>query len=278
MYRIAKVLNNNGILAVKDGREVIFLGKGIGFGKKINDVYKPEPNVREYEIETQEQEKRIPQEIVRKVNPVYIEIASEIIKLSQQKFGYVDTRILLPLADHIEFAIKRYAKNIIISNPLAKDIELLFPEEYAVALKGKEFIKQMTDYEITDDEVGYITLHVHSAISSNHVMESIQAMEVIRESIDRLRKDLKIVISENSVSYTRLMNHIKYLLLRINTNEKLKMDISDFTRENFPFAYEKAKKMCFRLSKVINKSIPESEVGYLALHLERIISTELKQV
>lgn len=41
MYRIAKILNNNGVLATKDGQEVIFLGKGIGFGKKVNDLYEP---------------------------------------------------------------------------------------------------------------------------------------------------------------------------------------------------------------------------------------------
>lgn len=275
VYRIAKVLNNNGVLATKDGQEVIFLGKGIGFGKKVNDFYEPAPGVREYKMETKKQEKRLPHEIIGKVNPIYIEIASEIVKLSQREFGHVDTRILLPLADHIDFAIKR-VKNISMSNPFAKDIELLFPEEYAVALKGKEFIKEMTGCEIPDDEVGYITLHVHSAIGSEHVTESIQAMEVIHESIDKLQEDLKIEIDDSSISYMRLMNHIKYLLLRLNTKEKLQMDISEFTREKFPFAYEQAKEMCLRLSNVINKAIPESEVGYLALHLERILSSELK--
>ena len=43
MYRIIKVLNNNGIL-VLDGesqREVILLGNGIGFGHRTGeDVYK----------------------------------------------------------------------------------------------------------------------------------------------------------------------------------------------------------------------------------------------
>ena len=55
-------------------------------------------------------------------------------------------------------------------------------------------------------------------------------MEVIRENIDQLRKDLRITIDENSISYTRLMNHLKYLLLRLDTKEKLQMDISEFTK------------------------------------------------
>jgi len=103
-----------------------------------------------------------------------------------------------------------------------------------------------------------------------------QAMEIIHESIDKLRKELNIGIDRNSISYIRLMNHIKYLLLRLNTEEKLQMDISDFTQERFPFAYERSKEICIRLSKVMKKEIPQSEIGYLALHLERILSIELK--
>lgn len=57
MYRIEKVLNNNSILASKDNQEVIFLGKGIGFGKKINDIYIPGDGVKKYKMETKEQEK-----------------------------------------------------------------------------------------------------------------------------------------------------------------------------------------------------------------------------
>ncbi len=51
------------------------------------------------------------------------------------------------------------------------------------------------------------------------------------------------------------------------------MDISEFTKEKFPFAYLQAVNMCNALSKALNKELPETEVGYLALHLERILSS-----
>ena len=42
MYRVIKVLNNNSILALSspENNEVIILGKGIGFGKKISESIK----------------------------------------------------------------------------------------------------------------------------------------------------------------------------------------------------------------------------------------------
>ena len=40
-------------------------------------------------------------------------------------------------------------------------------------------------------------------------------------------------------------------------------------------AYEQAIRMCDNLSKVLHKELPESEIGYLALHLERILSSTI---
>lgn len=148
-----------------------------------------------------------------------------------------------------------------------------FPDEYEVALEGREVINKFISRMINDDEVGFITLHIHSAISSNQVAESMEATRIIHESIIKLENDLNIVIDIQSVSYARLMNHIKFLILRLNKNEELQMDISEFTKDKFPFAYEQASNMCEALSKVLKKKLPETEVGYLALHLERILSS-----
>ena len=40
MYRVSKVLNNNGVIAIEmeENQEYVLLGKGIGFGKKVNDL------------------------------------------------------------------------------------------------------------------------------------------------------------------------------------------------------------------------------------------------
>ena len=125
MYKIIKVLNNNTILACNETEEVIIMYKGINY-----------------------------------IDPVYLEIASEIIRLIIEKFGKIDNDILLPLADHIYFAIKRMDENIMPLNPFINDIRLLFPDEYEVALEGREVINKFISRMINDDEVGFITLHI----------------------------------------------------------------------------------------------------------------------
>ena len=40
MYRVSKVLNNNGIIAInmEENQEYVLLGKGVGFGKKVSQT------------------------------------------------------------------------------------------------------------------------------------------------------------------------------------------------------------------------------------------------
>lgn len=277
MYQVLKVLNNNTILAKNREEEVIIMYKGIGFGKKVNDSIEVPSQAKKYLMQKNYQAKDKMMKVTDYIQPEYLEVAAAIIKEATLHFDKVNHDILVPLADHIFYAIKRMEENIMPSNPFAYDIQLLFPEEYEVGLKAKDIIKEMINKDINQDEVGFITLHIHSAVSSNKVGESMEAARVIHESIVKLEKDLNTKIDVNSISYARLMNHIKFLIIRLNTNEKLQMDIGEFTKTKFPFAYEQAENMCKALSNVLKKELPESEVGYLALHLERILSSAFNE-
>ena len=276
MYTIIKVLNNNTVLAKHNHEEIIVMFKGIGFGKKAGECLEIPPQAKKYLMQKTYQSKDRFQNIIEYIDPIYLEIADEILKRAEARFAKIDYNILLPLADHIFFTMKRMKENILPSNPFHYDIQLLFPNEYEVAQEARDIIFQYTSQKINDDEVGFITLHVHSAVSSNKVVESMEATRIIHEQILQLQNDLNIVIDVHSISYARLMNHIKFLIVRINSGEKLQMDISEFTKDKFPFAYQQAQQMCDSLSKILKKEMPETEVGYLALHLERILSSTVQ--
>ena len=269
MYTVVKTLNNNSVL-VQDasGVSMIFLGKGIGFGKKNGDSITLGAGVELYRFT----------EIIQEVNPVFIEVAGRILQLAQARFHEVDKNILLPLADHIAFSIERMKANMDISNPFASEIALLYREEYEVALQGKAIIEEMCGYTINEGEIGYITLHVHSARGEDKVSEAMQTAVIIRDSIEEVERDYGISIDTNSMSYTRLMNHMKFLMLRLQSDEELQMDVGDYVSKQFPYAYKTAQKICEELRKVYHKDIPETEIGYLALHIERVRTSEMKEL
>ena len=278
MYTVVKTLNNNSVL-VQDvsGISMIFLGKGIGFGKKNGDSITLGAGVELYRF-TETNDHGDAMEIIQEVNPVFIEVAGRILQLAQARFHEVDKNILLPLADHIAFSIERMKANMDISNPFASEIALLYREEYEVALQGKAIIEEMCGYTINEGEIGYITLHVHSARGEDKVSEAMQTAVIIRDSIEEVERDYGISIDTNSMSYTRLMNHMKFLMLRLQSDEELQMDVGDYVSKQFPYAYKTAQKICEELRKVYHKDIPETEIGYLALHIERVRTSEMKKL
>lgn len=277
MYTVMKALNNNSVLVQDEtGTSMIFLGKGIGFGKKNGDSIACGAGVEVYRF-TETNDHGDAMEIIQGVNPLFIEVAGKILKLAQIRFHEVDKNILLLLADHIAFSIERMKADMDISNPFASEIALLYKEEYEVALQGKAIIEEMCGYTINEGEVGYITLHVHSARGEDKVSEAMQTAVIIRDSIEEVERDYNITINTNSMSYTRLMNHMKFLMLRLQGNEELQIDVGDYVSKQFPYAYHTAQKICEELRKVYQKDVPETEIGYLALHIERVRTSELQE-
>ena len=277
MYTVMKAINNNSVLVQDEtGTSRIFLGKGIGFGKKNGDSIACGAGVEVYRF-TETNDHGDAMEIIQGVNPLFIEVAGKILKLAQIRFHEVDKNILLPLADHIAFSIERMKADMDISNPFASEIALLYKEEYEVALQGKAIIEEMCGYTINEGEVGYITLHVHSARGEDKVSEAMQTAVIIRDSIEEVERDYNITINTNSMSYTRLMNHMKFLMLRLQGNEELQIDVGDYVSKQFPYAYHTAQKICEELRKVYQKDVPETEIGYLALHIERVRTSELQE-
>ena len=81
------------------------------------------------------------------------------------------------MADHLDFAIRRIQNGEQISNPLTDDIRVMFYKEYKVASCIQELLWGRLQIRIDEHEIGYLALHVHSAIEEEKVS---QAMEVAR--------------------------------------------------------------------------------------------------
>lgn len=276
MFRVIKVLNNNAILAT-DGsdNEIVFLGKGIGFNRKVDDTFDAIENSKCYHLQ-KETEKGNSLDLIDNMKPLYLEIASEILNIAEKRFNKIDNSVLVTLADHIAFSIERLKKDMVLDNPFADDIKSLFTEEYKVALEGREIIKNRTGEIISDDEVGYITLHIHSALTSDNVSQSMRIAMIIRETIEKVEDEFDIEIKTDSLSYTRLMNHVKFMIVRLKQNEKLHVDINQYTKTEFPNSYGIASDICDKIAHELKHPVDEVEVGYLALHIERIKASVLK--
>ena len=272
MYRVSKVLNNNGVIAIDmdENKEYVILGKGVGFGKKVSQRFDKPEGCTTYRLE-QETERGSAKELVKGIEPEYLEIADAILTESQKVFGdSIDRGILFPLADHISFAVARIRRNEQISNPLTEDIKVLFYSEFKVAETLKTILRERLQIEIDDHEVGYVALHIHSAIGDEKVSVAMQTARAVRECIDMIEKATGKPIDVLSLSYNRLMNHMKYMVARASTGEKLNLDMNEYMLDQYPQAYKVATDICKNLEGCIGHNLDETETGYLAMHILRV--------
>lgn len=276
MYRVRKALNHNTLIAIsmENNQEYLLIGKGIGFGKKVSERFEIPENIECSVYSLHEQTERgKAMELIKGIEPVYLEIAGKVLAKSEEVFGKIDKRILFPMADHIAFAVQRIRANEQISNPLTDDIRALFHMEYKTAECVKDILWEMLQVEIDEHEIGYIALHIHSAIEDENVALSMQIAMAVRECIRMIEEETGQTIDVMSLSYNRLMNHIRYMVARSIKGEKLKLNMNDYMSVKFPKSFWMATEVCKQLEKQLHRTSPldEVEIGYLAMHIERVL-------
>ncbi|VVM34471.1 CAT RNA binding domain-containing protein [Terribacillus sp. AE2B 122] len=150
--RLKQPFNNNVVLAVDNsGNEVIAMGKGVGFNKKkyeminesaIDKIYTLNSNEANYSFNILDQ---IPGEYILATNSI-IEAGERMLDM---KFS---DALLITLADHIQFAIERHNKDILVKNPLHWEVKKLYTREYAVGQEALEIINRITKIKLPDYE------------------------------------------------------------------------------------------------------------------------------
>ena len=275
MYRIIKVLNNNGILVYHNetGRELILLGNGVGFGKRPTQQIEQIQGARVYSLVTRQKQQSV-LKVVNGIRPEFIEAAGRIIDEAEKVFPKMNRDILLPMADHIALAAKRAKENRQMPNPFTPDIRVLFAKEFAVALKGREIIRDLIGYEISDDEVGFLTLHIHAGLSDEQVSVALDTTRIINEGIRMIEHEFRQKFSEDSLAYTRLMSHLYYMVARARNGESTNVDFNDFIFSNYPETGRVAEKVCTYMSETLKMPVGKEEIGFLAIHIQRVISPE----
>ncbi|MCI5530339.1 MAG: PRD domain-containing protein [Blautia sp.] len=275
MYNIKKVLNHNVVIGYdsESWSDYLIMDKGIGFGRKTGDVVQPGGRAAIYSLK-KANDRGDAREMAETIPAVYLEIASEVLDKVEEVFGKIDRNILFPMADHIEYAVKRVRNNEQISNPLTEDIRILFHMEYKTAGCIREILMQKMGILIDDDEVGYIALHIHSAIEDEKVSHAMQMARAVRECISYVEQEVGKPIDVMSLSYNRLMNHIRYMVARTMSGETLKVNMNDYMRVKFPQAFEMAETVCRHIERNLKCKLSDAEVGYLAMHIERVASDE----
>ncbi|HBA1490799.1 TPA: PRD domain-containing protein [Enterococcus faecalis] len=278
MREIKKVLNQNAVLVLDEGQEKVAVGKGVGFNKTKNDVLSRQLVERMFVMEPEGLKKL--QVLLSQIEDKYFLASEEIIQHAETVLGEkLNEHINIGLSDHIAFAAENIQNNIIVRNKLLSEIEILYSEEFAIAQWAVEYLTQTLEIPFSYDEAGYIAIHIHSARSGRtDNSKSIREVTIVSEIIHLIEQELAIDIHDdkNSLSYSRLVNHLRLFIHRFQQNQYAVLDeeILEVVKKKYAESYEISKKVQVLLMRNFHYQVPNEELGYLSIHIERLRMTK----
>lgn len=272
--KFKKVLNQNAVLVIDAGQEKVAVGKGVGFNKKKNDLLFPQQVERMFVMEPDGLRKL--QVLLSQIDEKYFFVTEEIIAHAETILGEkLNEHINIGLSDHIAFAAENIQNNIIVRNKLLNEIEILYSEEFSIAQWAVDYLTQTLGIPFSYDEAGYIAIHIHSARSGRtDNSKSIREVTIVSEIIHLIEQELGINIHDEkmSLSYSRLVNHLRLFIHRFQQSQYAVLDdeILDVVRKKYAESYEISKKVQVLLMRNFHYQVPNEELGYLAIHIERL--------
>ncbi|SJZ80431.1 transcriptional antiterminator, BglG family [Pilibacter termitis] len=272
--RIKKILNQNAVLVLDGTLEKVAVGKGVGFDKKRNDIL-PRASIERLFVMEQESVNKL-QTLLSQIEERYFFASETIIAHAEQVLNEkLNPHINISLSDHIAFAAENIQNGILVKNKLLKEIESMYAEEYSLALWAIEYLSNTLGIPFPYDEAGYIAIHLHSArTGKQNNSESIREVSIISAIIHLIETELSIDIhsKEMALNYSRLVNHLRLFIHRFMQNNYAVMDtdVLDLVRKKYPKSYDVAKKIQVLLMKDFHYQVPNEELGFLAMHIERM--------
>jgi transcriptional antiterminator len=272
-FTIKKTLNNNVVIAEHPSlQEVIMIGSGLGFGKKKGDTIDSADAEKLFLLvneKVQEQYKKL----LPHLNEDLIAVMNEVIHYIQNRVGApLNEHIHIALTDHISFAIKRVEQGMDLKNPFLMETKTLYPLEFEIAREVVEMINNRLNVMLPEGEIGFIALHIHSAITKKKISEVNQHSQLISTLISLIEDSLEIKINKESVNYLRLVRHLSYTIERVKSGEKVEepKKLAKVLKEEYPICYNLSWKLIKVMQQALKMPVCEAEAVYLTMHLQRL--------
>ncbi|PYZ93679.1 hypothetical protein CR194_11020 [Salipaludibacillus keqinensis] len=277
-FTVQKALNNNVVIAQSDhNQEVIFIGKGIGFGMKNGDYFESTTYDKVYSlVDEQEQEKYI--RLVTKETEETLLIIHESIEKIHEVIGFqLGEQLHFALTQHLALALQRTRDRTEIQNPFLTETKWLYYDTYQIAESVVAFIHDKTGLRLPGAEVGFITLHIQSAIRDSHSSLNKESDLLVR-CVRYIEEKAEVKLSHDLVSFRRLIHHIKQIMKEPVNDEgsKFNEEVILMLKENNPLCYNISRNLVRMIEKSARVSLGSSEVIHLMIYVQTVLDKQNK--
>jgi transcriptional antiterminator len=274
VFKIDRVIGNN-VLLIKDistGDELVLLGKGLGFASKdggwINA--KDERIEKRFRLDDRDQLRQY-QSLLEEIDPEVLVISEKIIALMEADFKKeVHNKVYLALPSHIQFAVYRLRNNMDIVNPFLYETKMFYPKEFEIAEKAAQMMSEAFELNVPEDEVGFLTFHVYSAVSNVSVGLLVKFTNLINEMIELIEIRKAIQIPRQGAHYISLITHLRFCIERIIQDQVVANPFLAEMKKNYKDEYVLALELSEMMKDQLHSEVPEDEIGFMVMHLYRL--------
>lgn len=276
MVKIKKVLNSSVVLAEDEKKsEFIILGKGIGYGKKMGNRIEIDQSHQLF-IPVNDIKLKSIFEMIDSIPAIILEIAHKIVLDAKNKIqvGFNDS-IYFVLADHINFAIERYRKGMLVTNSLAWEIQSLYPLEYEIACEGVCEINEKLKIELPQEEAVSIVFHlVNAQMTNNSRYDTGRYIKLIGDIINIIKNCAKQDFNKESIHYIRFISHIRHFAERFFWDEMIQEKEESIYIIN-EIGYKREQEIVQTISKYLynryGKLLPKDEEFFLMVYINLVL-------
>lgn len=269
--KVIKKINTNAAVALDSaGKEIVVLGKGIGFPKvpyELEDISVVERTFYDIDSRYLDMINTLPENILM--------ASADIVEEAEiQLKTYLNPNLPLTLADHLNFAIERLHKGLVFTMPIAYDIQHLYPKESVLGEQALVVLEDYTGVMLPKCEAINIAMHLINAEVENSDLHSVMKMlEVIDQVNLIVEQSLKIRLDKESYNYYRFGMHLRYLLQRLMDGKQSESGSADMLKplaREYPEIYVCSLKITEYFKKTWGWMCNEEETLYLMIHINRV--------
>lgn len=275
-YVIFRIINNNVVTSLDEqSSEVVLMGKGISYKKKVGDCVDFASIDKVFVLKGKEKNRYM--DIIKHISIQYFDIAADILEMAEKELNVKANPIgYIMLADHIASAIERAKDNIFIENEMLKEIRFFYPKEFEIGKKALNIVEAQFHIKLPIDEAGFITFHIIS-LSEGMDSASRQRLRMINAVIEMVESYFTINFDRESIYFERFLTHLKYFCVRTyaKDNEAKQGDSDDFLYRMLKIQYPEVTKCTELIQEYLMYNyqikVSNEEKGFLIVHINNLL-------
>ncbi|GGH56245.1 PRD domain-containing protein [Rothia aerolata] len=274
--KIAHIYNNNVVLAVNAaGEQSVVIGRGLAFNKKkgqeldtdkIEQTFVPEQTADDYS-----------QALLAEIPSEVLALATELEDYARGQLGFsMSHSLVLPMSDHLNYALQRAREGVEMDFPLAFEVEHLYPREVAFGRYALKRVKEQLGVELPDGEATAFAMHlVNTMFSEADLAKAYKMTELFAQIFTVIAFAYGNPIDQSHVSVARFVTHLRYLFVRVESVQALTgrpavPAVQKAVKDSYPKADSCALKVKTLLEMHLGVELSADEQTYLTIHIARL--------